>query len=90
MEDVYDDGVISLYVVLPRLVCHYLGRNRPTINIFKYVGISQHFFLFRHLIGPAISILELDVGFLPDAVQILVKAIQKKGQELVRILLLVA
>lgn len=55
------------------------------------MGLTHcNFFLLIHLIRPAIRVLELDVGFLPDAVQILMKAIQEKGQELMRILLLVA
>lgn len=91
MEDVHNDGVISLNVVLPRLLCYHLGRNKLTIEyIFNNMDLTLQFVLLYHLIRPAISILELDVGFLPDAVQILVKAIQKKGQELMRILLLVA
>lgn len=92
VEDVYNDGVISLDVVLPRLLCYHLGRNKRTVKyIFHNVGLTHcNFFLLIHLIRPAICVLELDVGFLPDAVQILMKAIQEKGQELMRILLLVA
>lgn len=45
---------------------------------------------WSHLIGPSISILELDVGLLPDAVQVLVKAIEEEGQKLMGVLLLVA
>lgn len=90
MEDVHNDGVISLNVVLPRLLCYHLGRNKLTIKYIFNMDLALQFFLIYHLIRPAISILELDVGFLPDAVQILMKAIQEKGQEFMRILLLVA
>lgn len=34
VEDVYNDGVVSLDVVLPRLLCHHLWRSNPTI---KYI-----------------------------------------------------
>lgn len=42
------------------------------------------------LVGSAVGILQLDVGLLPDAVQVLVKPVEQEGQQLVRVLLLVA
>ncbi len=53
------------------------------------VIIASHL-LRSHLIRSAVSVLELDVGLLPDAVQVLVKAVEEKGQQLMRVLLLVA
>lgn len=43
-----------------------------------------------NLVRSAVSVLQLDVGLLPDAVQVLVEAVEEKGQQLVRVLLLVA
>lgn len=42
------------------------------------------------LVGSAVGVLQLDVGLLADAVQVLVKAVEQEGQQLVRVLLLVA
>lgn len=42
------------------------------------------------LVGSAFSVLQLNVGLLPDAVQVLVKTVEQEGQQLVRVLLLVA
>lgn len=42
------------------------------------------------LVGSAVGVLQLDVGLLPDAVQVLVKPVEQEGQQLVRVLLLVA
>lgn len=42
------------------------------------------------LVGSAVGVLQLDVGLLPDAVQVLVKPVKQEGQQLVRVLLLVA
>lgn len=43
-----------------------------------------------HFVRPAVGVLQLDVRLLPDAVQVLVEAVEEEGKEFVRILLLVA
>lgn len=43
-----------------------------------------------YLVWSSISIFELDVGLLPDAVQVLMQAVQKEGQQFVGVLLLIA
>lgn len=44
----------------------------------------------RYLVWSSFSIFELDVGLLPDAVQVLVQAVEKEGQQFVGVLLLIA
>lgn len=45
---------------------------------------------WSHFIGPSTSVLQLDIRFLSDAVQVFVKPVQEKGQQLMGVLLLVA
>ncbi len=42
------------------------------------------------LVGPAVVVLQLDVGLLADAVEVFVQSVQQEGQQLVRVLLLIA
>lgn len=44
----------------------------------------------RYLVWSSISVFELDVGLLPDAVQVLMQAVKKEGQQFVGVLLLIA
>lgn len=44
---------------------------------------AEHNSSSSYFVRPAVSVLQRDVGLLPDAVQVLVKAVQEKGQELV-------
>lgn len=45
---------------------------------------------WSHFIRPSVSVLQLDIGLLSDAVQIFMKPVQEKGQQLMGVLLLVA
>lgn len=47
MEDVYNDGVISLDVVLPRLLCYHLGRNKLTIKYtFNNMDLTLYMYFY--------------------------------------------
>lgn len=43
-----------------------------------------------HLVGSAVGVFQLNVGLLPDAVQVFVESVQQEGQQLMRVLLLIA
>lgn len=106
VEDVHDDGVVPLDVALPRLLRHQLAARRKTGCITlrlhanftkkKSATIASKFLNKNksdprpHLVWPAIGVLQLDVRLLPDAIQVLVEAVEEEGQEFVRVLLLVA
>lgn len=51
---------------------------------------SERMCVMQHLVGPAVGVLQLDVGLLADAVQVFMESVQQEGQQLVRVLLLIA
>lgn len=67
--------------------------NIQSTNVLHHLNICTQFNKMRswsHFIRPAVSILQLDVGLFPDAVQVLMETIKEEGQEFMRVLLLVA